>query len=451
MENLSPLSFFLLLTVLPAGLMFICERLTLRFLARASWGYNWVRGTFWMHPNFISRCRYPMGLFSVALFHAWHWLPGGGFLWQHLGVWNFTFWIITDISDGTIARDFDLHTEEGKSIDPLSDKLLLFPPLLYFAWLGLIRLEVVTAFILFDFFGQFARHFITQKAANLFGKAKTFLGVITIVLLTTQFVYFPPGETWIIAHITLWGAAILAFFSAFFKIVPRYWYANILSLMNFACGLVGIWLTLMWHRPDLAFAAVFAGQFLDLFDGRAAQKWGSTPRGELLDDLADGTNFGGTIAIIIYASLPWHGLGLFLGGLHFFATAFRLTRFLLNKRAAGTQGGVSVFMGLPSPAGALVAGSVILAEVPVGLKAALIVANSFFMVSKIPYIHFGRVILPKLPKIILVILLTCILIAVMFGIYSGGHQILYWFVFGFSLAYLVLGVRWKATQPQQPS
>ena len=42
----------------------------------------------------------------------------------------------------------------------------------------------------------------------------------------------------------------------------------------------------------------FFGQFLDLYDGRAVRRWGGTLRGELYDDIADGTNFGGTVAFI---------------------------------------------------------------------------------------------------------------------------------------------------------
>ncbi len=440
--GLSPLSQFILLTVIPATFMFTGERLTLRAINNASWGYEWVRRTFWMHPNFISYCRYPMGIISALIFHAGVWLPGGVALWQHLGTWCFTFWIITDVSDGTIARYFDLHTEEGKSIDPMSDKLLLFPPLFYFSWLGYADMTLLIVYAIFDFTGQFSRHFIKNTAASLFGKAKTFLTVVTIVLLTCQIVYFG-GETWIYTKISLWGAVFLGFFSMFFKIVPSYWYANVLSILNFVCGLVGIYLVLALGRVDLAFAAVFIGQFLDLFDGRAADKWGSTPRGELLDDLADGTNFGGTIAIIIFAAVEQTNIAAGLALLHFGTTSYRLVRFLANKKKLGQTGGVEVFMGLPSPAGALVAGSIILLDVPLEVKIGVVVANSLLMISKVPYIHFGRVILPSIPKIVTVIVLTLILVSVLVGYSTNDHQLLYWTVFACTFSYVILGFPWK--------
>jgi len=449
MSEFSPLVQFLLLTVAPALGMFLLERGMIRWLVAAPWGKEWVIANRWLHPNSISRARYPMGMVAVALFHAGNYLPGGLYLWQHLGIYCFTFWIISDITDGSIARHFDLHTEEGKSIDPLSDKLLLFPPLFYFAWLGRVEFFPVVFFLIFDVFGQASRNFIKNKAANLFGKAKTFLCVITIVLLTIQEVYWG-GETWPFAVMTLWTSAILAFFSMFFKIVPRYWYANILSLLNFSCGLAGIYLTLFHQRPDLAFALVFAGQFLDLFDGRAAEKWGSTPRGELLDDLADGTNFGGTIAVIIFYSLGHTETALALSVLHFTTTAYRLIRFLRNKRKAGVKGGVHLFQGLPSPAGALIAGSIALSDAPLAVKILVILANSGLMISKIPYIHFGRVILPGIPKLVLVILLTCTLLGVMLGFASRNLQILYWMVFASGFAYLAFGIPWRGTKPPAP-
>jgi len=438
------LSQFLLWTVIPVFFMFSLERASLAFLIKAPWGKEWVRSQPWMHPNFISRCRYPMGFVSAGLYHLGHITGQSIWFWNHVGIYTFAFWIITDITDGTIARHFDLHTESGESIDPLSDKLLLFPPLFYFAYLGLLQTWVIFLFLLFDMMGQFSRHFITQKAANSFGKAKTFLTVITIVLLTVQTAYFD-GPLWGInvPAVTLYGATFLGFFSMFFKIIPNYWYANILSLLNLACGLAGIVLVLAFGAPGLALAAVFVGQFLDLFDGRAADKWGSTPRGELLDDLADGTSFGGTIAILIWFGLGYTPLGAGLAITHFACTVFRLWRFLKEKREQGIETGVTLFSGFPSPAAALVAGTASLLEIPLSAKVGLIILASVLMVSKVPYIHFGRVILPAIPKIFKAILLTSIIVAVMIGFQTGNNQILYWMVLGCASTYMVLGYPWN--------
>jgi len=442
---------FLLWTVIPAIFLFALERASLAFLIKAPWGKQWVRSQPWLHPNFISRCRYPMGFVCAGLYHMGHFTGGSIWFWNHVGIYAFTFWIITDITDGTIARHFDLHTDSGESIDPLSDKLLLFPPLFYFAYLGQIYAWVIALFLVFDMMGQFSRYFIKQKAANLFGKAKTFLTVITIVLLTLQTTYFD-GPLWSInvPAITLYGATFLGFFSMFFKVIPNYWYANILSLLNLACGLAGIALVLAFHAPGLGLTAVFVGQFLDLFDGRAADKWGSTPKGELLDDLADGTSFGGTIAILIWFGFGFTILGAILAMVHLVCTVYRLWRFLADKKAQGVETGVTLFSGLPSPAAALIAGTAALLEIPDPAKIGLILLSAFLMVSKIPYIHFGRVILPAIPKIFKAILLTSIIVAVMIGFQTGNNQILYWMVLGCASAYMVLGYPWNRKPTVSP-
>ena len=100
-------------------------------------------------------------------------------------------------------------------------------------------------------------------------------------------------------------------------------------------------------------------------------------------------------------------------------------------------------MGLPSPAAALLAGSVALLDTNLYFRVGFILLSTFLMVSKIPYIHFGRVILPSIPKVVKVILLNLILLAVLIGFSNRNHQILFWTFFICIFAYLVLGYPWK--------
>ena len=129
--------------------------------------------------------------------------------------------------------------------------------------------------------------------------------------------------------------AALAFCSLAFKLIPNYWYANILSLMNLLCGVVGCWVVLTGRPPAYALGLVFLGQFLDLFDGRAAERWGSTPQGEVFDDVADGTSFGLTIGLVTATSFAHLWVGVAVGGLYLAAVAYRLVRFVVEKRKAG--------------------------------------------------------------------------------------------------------------------
>ena len=108
----------------PVLLMLGLERFAVYRFLRTPEQIAWVRRHKWLHPNAISRARYPMGFVSVILLHL-------GF--PRLCFLFFTFWMITDITDGDIARRCDLNTEEGETIDPFSDKLMYSPMLIYMA------------------------------------------------------------------------------------------------------------------------------------------------------------------------------------------------------------------------------------------------------------------------------------------------------------------------------
>ena len=169
---------------------------------------------------------------------------------------------------------------------------------------------------------------------------------------------------------------------------------------------------------------MFVGQILDLYDGRAAEKWGSTPRGEIFDDLADGTNFGLSIGCIVFASFHhfWTALGMAL--LYACCTIYRLARFLKDKKKVDASFGVDVFNGFPSPAGALLVGSALLLlnnprlfpdqQTSIELlKALVVVLTSLLMVSHIAYIHFGRVVLTKLSLLVRIPIYTSLIVFVL--------------------------------------
>ncbi len=141
-----PYTSILLEIALPVLLMFALERFAvLRFL-RTPGQIAWVRDHAWLHPNSISRARYPMGVISVILLYM-------GF--HRTCFLFFTFWMITDITDGDIARRCDLYTEEGETIDPLSDKLMYIPMLVYLAWIGWFDPLLVGLFLVFDITARF--------------------------------------------------------------------------------------------------------------------------------------------------------------------------------------------------------------------------------------------------------------------------------------------------------
>ena len=426
--RMAPFTSILLEIGLPVLLMLGTERLAVSRLLRTPNQIAWVRRHAWLHPNAISRARYPMGFVSVLMLYL-------GF--PRLCFLYFTFWMITDITDGDIARRCDLHTEEGETIDPLSDKLMYSPMMIYMAWLGWLDPLLVGLFLVFDVIGQVSRRFSKVKAANLFGKAKTFLVVVLLIVVGLEWIYGPLPILGRAIQPLLAVCASLAFCSTAFKLIPNYWYANILSLLNMVCGLTGCWVVLAGYPPVYALGLVFLGQFLDLFDGRAAERWGSTPRGEVFDDIADGTSFGLTIGLIVTTAFSQLWVGLTIAALYLAATVYRLVRFVIEKHQQGIAGGVANFSGMPSPAGALMAGisSILIpSQIIVGV---VVLLTAALMVSRVPYAHFGRVILPKIPKMVRVLVLGLFLFLLALGVRRDQYVAPLLISFTATLIYLV--------------
>ncbi|MDF1552781.1 MAG: CDP-alcohol phosphatidyltransferase family protein [Deferrisomatales bacterium] len=414
--------------VLPVLGMLALERFLVFRMIRTPGQIAWVRSHVLLHPNVISRMRYPMGVVTVLLYH---------FGWPRAAFLFFTFWMITDLTDGDIARKCDLSTRSGESIDPFSDKLMYTPLLVYLAWKGEYNAVAVSLFLVFDFAGQVSRRFITRTAANLFGKAKTFLVVVLFIITGLVLIYGPLPFLGRMIHPLLVFCTGLAICSTAFKIIPNYWYANILSLMNMVCGLLGAALILRGGDPLYAFGLVFLGQFLDLFDGRAAERWGSTPRGEIFDDVADGTTFGLAVGLIIVTSFQHLSTGLLLGALHLGATIYRLVRFVVEKRKDGVAGGVAMFSGMPSPGGALLAGSACLLLPWELWKGSLVLASAVLMVSRVPYAHFGRSVMGKVPKFVRVLVLALFLVLLAVGVRRDEYAAPLAIVFMAATSYLL--------------
>jgi CDP-diacylglycerol--serine O-phosphatidyltransferase len=369
-------------------LLLAAERLGITRLTGTPAGREWVRNHRLLHPNAISLLRMPMGVVSILF-----WLAG----WNVLAVLWFAFWMITDLTDGTIARNCDLVTESGKWMDPLSDKCLYFPPLIYFAWQGRLPLEWVAAVIVIDSIGQASRLLAAKKAANSFGKTKTALITILLLLTTVERMSDLPMLSDKFLSLLTISCAFLAFLSVYCKIVPDLWYANSLTLANFLCGIGAIWLILLRGQLAFGFMLVFVGQFFDLFDGRLARRFGSTRHGAVFDDIADGTSFGFAIGALILRAIEPFPLAVALAVLHTACVIYRLWRFL-RDRSEMPRG---VFRGLPSPAGALLAGSSVLVFRQMQPAAwILVVISSGLMISRLPYRHFAQRIWPELPNIL---------------------------------------------------
>ena len=343
---------------------------------------------FFLHPNAICYWRTVM---AFCGYYLYFWTTGH----QSLAIFIFTFAAILDGVDGVVARKCNLISQKGASLDPLCDKLTYLPPLLNFSFLGIMSTELVLILTLIEFVGQFftrpiLKHFCLSVAANNFGKIKA---IICFGLVIYGALLDAEPHLINICNEVLISTIILSSASMIFKFIPNRLYADILSLLNFCCGIVSL-IYAHEHHFVLATIAILTGQMFDLFDGRMAEKYGGTKAGPYLDDMADFVSFGICPAYIIY--LLGNGVTSILGVCFIIGIAYRLIRFVLyDKKRTDLPPGI--FNGLPGPAGALIILGSTLSLGPTLLSIAIIVSIGL-MVSNIRFAHFGRVILKKLPK-----------------------------------------------------
>ncbi|MCP3900960.1 MAG: phosphatidylserine synthase, partial [Desulfobacteraceae bacterium] len=330
-----------------------------------------------LHPNAICYWRTAMaGLGFIVYFFT----P-----FKAVAIFIFTFAAILDGADGVVARKCNLGSTFGEWLDPMCDKLTYLPPLIGFGYTEILAIELVWTLVAIEFFGQFfARQILTwmkfSGAANNFGKIKAIICfglVILCALLDGSKGYINIADEVLIACIILSSASVV------FKFIPNHLYADILSMLNFCCGVASLILT---HQHYFAWAIciIIIGQLFDLFDGRMALKHGGTRYGPYLDDIADFVSFGLAPAYVVVqrgGSLAWY-----IGGVFIIGVAFRLIRFIVvdKKRTDLPEG---IFNGLPSPAGALVVLGASLVSTPLILWIFTGISIGL-MVTHIRFAHF---------------------------------------------------------------
>jgi CDP-diacylglycerol--serine O-phosphatidyltransferase len=366
------------------------------FLLKSERARGYIGGHWYFHPNAICVWRVFIGLSGMMLYfvtrqHTW-------------GILLFTFSAVLDGVDGLIARRCDLITPFGEEIDPLCDKLTYLPPMVFFAYQGLLDVTVIWALVIIEACGQFLIRYIIKRftifsvAANNFGKIKAVLcfALIIYCALLDDALQIPDFSAQM-----LYVCIILSISSSVFKIIANRFYADILSILNLLCGIAGIFWVFQ-GRYVYAAIAILAGQIFDLFDGRMAEKHGGTKFGPWFDDLADLVSFGLCPGLLIILKgnleLPSFIFGIF----YLIAVGFRLWRFLVRDKHDKTLP-AGFFNGLPSPAGAMVALGACLFWNNLWIIGAVILSTAYLLVSHIRFVHFGRVILRRFSRTYIVI------------------------------------------------
>ena len=321
----------------------------------------------------------------------------------------------------------------------MCDKLTYLPPLIGFAYSGIISIEMVWTLTAIEFSGQFlARHVLARikfsGAANNFGKIKAIICFALVILCALM---DANPEIINITNGVLTACIILSSASVIFKFIPNRLYADILSSLNFCCGVTSLVLT-HHHYFSWAICIIIAGQLFDLFDGRMALKHGGTKYGPYLDDIADFVSFGLAPAYVIVqigGSLAW-----FVGAGFVAGVAFRLVRFItVDKKKTDLPDGI--FNGLPSPAGALIVLGASLIATP-GILWILAAVSVCLMVTHIRFAHFGRVLLDKIPKPLFFMICASIIVTLSFIFKTKNVQMFGYLILGSVFVYMVAGRKW---------
>lgn len=397
-------------------------------------GKLYVGSKWYYHPNSICIWRVLIGLAGTYLYFV------SG---QHtLGILLFTISAVLDGVDGLVARKCQLITPFGEQIDPLCDKLTYLPAMLFFAYEGRLSVEAVWVLVLIEASGQFLVRYIIKKftkfsvAANNFGKIKAVLcfSLIIYCALLKDDIKIPD-----ISSQMLQLCIIMSLASIVFKNIPNRYYADILSILNLICGIIGIILVLNGLYVYAAIA-ILAGQIFDLFDGRMAEKHGGTRIGPWLDDIADMVSFGVCPALMIVLKGSMSPPAVLVGTVYLFSIAFRLWRFLaVDKHDTSLPPGI--FKGLPSPAGAMVALGTSLFWDNLWITSVMILIVCFLLVSHIRFIHFGRIILVKLPRLVVIVSGFLIVFILAYIIKFKSGEILGGFLMICFLIYLITNSR----------
>ena len=171
-----------------------------------------------------------------------------------------------------------------------------------------------------------------------------------------------------------------------------------LTAMNIVCGLVGV-VFVLHHRLDLAFYCMLAASVFDFLDGTAARLLDAySDLGKELDSLCDLVSFGFLPALMLSELMQTYRFdGQWICWLPLVLTVFsalRLAKFNVDERQT------SGFLGLPTPAAALLCGALCCyccfspleflstwVSGPVFIPA-LALCLSFLLVSEVPMFSF---------------------------------------------------------------
>ncbi len=125
---------------------------------------------------------------------------------------------LTDTLDGYIARNYNQITNLGKFLDPLADKLLVISALICFVYTNILSpwivIIVIARELMITGFRTIAAKEGIVLAANIFGKIKTVIQMITVIY--TIFIHSQILSYNTTLYYLLWGlTAVITVYSGY--------------------------------------------------------------------------------------------------------------------------------------------------------------------------------------------------------------------------------------------
>ena len=347
-----------------------------------------------------------------------------GIWWQALGLIAFllvTFAIVLDAVDGALARETGKITKTGKFLDPIIDKFITYTTLILF-WNVINKTALIILFVL-DMISTFMRSAVVQSA-NQFGKKRAICqNVSKIFFGAAVLLSFPLLNS--VGNLFIWAAVLLAGISVGFRLVPENatgpiarFLPNMLSMGNFLCGCAAA-VCAVTGKINLGIMFIFIAMGLDISDGAIARKIGVKSKyGETFDTAGDVVSFGVSPAMLLMASAGWSIISIISGLIYLAATVTRLIDYTVTKKATPKN----FFRGMPSPAGAWLALTIIVC-IPPSISPYLFVIPAILMCAFwINWQHFGSIIptlgFHELTPTIIIGLIPALLVTPL-GIISG--------------------------------
>jgi CDP-diacylglycerol--serine O-phosphatidyltransferase len=257
----------------------------------------------------------------------------------------FALYMLLDYADGVVARIRDRDSPTLRVFDRVTDLPILltlvaltYPQLVLSALAAKLALDAVLLVMYARGLGSnYKRLRATSGYVSVFG----------LLLLSQGWAKTQVRPELISMLLWINAGVSLTIVLRRFKWLSRKRIADALSIGNLACGVLAM-VYAQRHQLDVSLLLLTLGAALDGMDGAAARRWGGSPLGVYMDDIADGVSYGLAPGFAIYATSPAPE-GAVIGGIFAFFVIARLVFFTLNKADSDP----AYFSGVPSPAGGI--------------------------------------------------------------------------------------------------